>query len=60
MTIKEAMMSVYRNEIPERPVVGIYTRYLSRGEMERKARNNGLGIIAYVPLTTQIGPPWHA
>ena len=59
MSIREAMMSVYRNEMPDRPVVGIYTRYLSRGEMERKARNNGLGIIAYMPLTSQIGPPWH-
>ena len=52
-------MSVYRNMMPEKPVVGIYTRYLPRGEMERKARNSGLGIIAYVPLTSQIGPPWH-
>ena len=59
MTIREAMMSVYRNEVPEKPVVSIYKRYLSRGEMERRARNNGLGIIAYVPLTSQIGPPWH-
>ena len=59
MTIREAMMSVYRNEMPEKPVVSIYTRYLSRGEMERKARNSGLGIIGYIPLTSQIGPPWH-
>ena len=59
MKIREAMMSVYRNETPERPVVSIYSRYLSRGEMERIARNNGLGIIAYVPLISQIGPPWH-
>jgi len=59
MTIKEAMMTVYRNQMPDKPVVSIYTRYLSRGEMERKARNNGLGIIEYVPLTSQIGPPWH-
>ena len=59
MTIKESMMSVYRNQMPDQPVVSIYTRYLSRGEMERKARNSGLGIIAYIPLTSQIGPPWH-
>ena len=59
MTIREAMMSVYRNEMPDKPVVGIYKNYLSRGEMERMARNNGLGIIAYVSLTSQIGPPWH-
>ena len=59
MTIKESMMSIYRNEMPEKPVVGIYNNYLSRGEMERKARNNGLGIIAYAPLTSQMGPPWH-
>jgi len=59
MTIREAMMSVYRNEMPDKPVVSIYQRYLSRGKMERDARNNGLGIIAYMPLTTQIGPPWH-
>jgi len=59
MTLRERMMSVYRNKMPDKPAVGIYMRYLSRGEMERKARNGGLGIIAYVPLTSQIGPPWH-
>ena len=59
MTIRERMMSVYRNEMPDKPAVGIYARYLARGSMERKARNDGLGIIAYVPLSTQIGPPWH-
>jgi len=59
MTIKEAMMTVYRNQMPDKPVVSIYSHYLSRGEMERNARNNGLGIIAYVPLTSQTGPPWH-
>ena len=59
MTIREAMMSVYRNQMPEKPVVSIYKRYLSRGEMERKARNSGLGIIDYIPMTSQIGPPWH-
>lgn len=59
MTVRERMLCCYRNEPVDRPAMGIYTRYLKRGTMERLARDQGLGIIQYVALTTQIGPPWH-
>ena len=59
MTMRERMLACYRNEPVDQPALGIYTRYLKRGNMERLARNNGMGIIDYVALTTQIGPPWH-
>lgn len=59
MNLKEGMHSIYRGEIPDKPVLGIYSRYLPRGEKERFIRNNGMGLIEYVPLTTQVGPPWH-
>lgn len=59
MTLRERMLSVYRGQMPDRPAVGIYTRYLPRGGVERAARNLGLGVIAYMPLCTQMGPPWH-
>jgi hypothetical protein len=59
MTMRERMSGIYRGEMPGRPVLGIYARYLPRGSIEREARNNGLGIIDYIPLTTQAGPPWH-
>jgi len=59
MTLHERMMSVYQNKLPDKHALGIYTRYLKRGNMERNVRNEGMGIIDYVALTTQIGPPWH-
>ena len=59
MTLNERMMCVYRNQVPDKPALGIYTRYLKRGAMERAVRNAGMGIIDYIPLTTQLGPPWH-
>lgn len=59
MTIRERMRCCYRGEAVDKPALGIYTRYLKRGSMERLARDNGLGIIDYVALTSQISPPWH-
>lgn len=59
MTIRERMMAVYRGQMPDRPPLGVYVRYLPRGEVDRAVRNLGMGLIDYVPLTTQIGPPWH-
>ena len=53
------MMCCYRNQRADAHTMGIYTRYLKRGDMEREVRQQGLGIIDYVALTTQIGPPWH-
>ena len=59
MTVRERMMCCSRGESVDKPALGLYTRYLKRGNMERLARNNGLGIIDYVALTSQISPPWH-
>lgn len=59
MTIKENMLCAYKGLPQERPALGIYARYLPHGEVERQVRNLGMGIIEYVPVTTQIGPPWH-
>lgn len=59
MTIRERMMCAYRNQRADEHTMGIYTRYLKRGDMERDVRNLGMGIIDYVALTTQMGPPWH-
>lgn len=53
------MMCAYRNQQADTHTMGIYTRYLKRGDMEREVRNLGMGIIDYVALTTQMGPPWH-
>lgn len=59
MTIRERMLAVYRGEMPDRTPVGIYTRYLVRGEVEHKARAMGLGIIDYAPPVSMLAPPWH-
>ncbi|MCI8597840.1 MAG: hypothetical protein HFJ10_05285 [Lachnospiraceae bacterium] len=59
MTIRERMLSAYRGKAQDRPALGIYARYLPHGAIERQVRNLGLGIIEYVPITSQIGPPWH-
>ncbi len=59
MTIRERMLSVYNNRMPDRFPVGIYSRYLPRGSWERQLRNSGLGIIAYYPICTLMSPPWH-
>lgn len=59
MTVRERMLGCYYQQSVDKPALGIYTRYLKRGNMERLARDNGMGIIDYVALTTQISPPWH-
>lgn len=58
---RKRIAAVYRGSASPKlsPALGIYSRYLPRGEFERKARTAGMGIIEYVPLTTQLGPPWH-
>jgi hypothetical protein len=58
-TTRERMMKVYRNQVPDRPPVAIYARYLPRGASERLARNLGLGIIDYYPVLSMLAPPWH-
>jgi hypothetical protein len=59
MTIKERFMQIYRRGKPDMFGFGIYARYLPTGDVERQVRNAGLGIIKYVPLTSQMSPPWH-
>lgn len=59
MTIKERLMQIYHHEKPDTYGLGIYARYLPTGDIERQARNAKLGIIKYVPLTSQMSPPWH-
>jgi hypothetical protein len=59
MTTRERMLAAYKSEAQDRPALGIYVRYLPRGEVDRAVRDMGMGLIDYVPLTTQIGPPWH-
>jgi hypothetical protein len=57
--IHDLMLAVYRGQVSDRVPVGVYERYLPRGSMERAARGMGLGIIAYHPVVTMHGPPWH-
>lgn len=59
MTTKDRMMAVYKNGIPDRYPVSIYSRYLPRGTKERQIRDMGVGIIDYYPVTTLLAPPWH-
>ncbi|MEN8251080.1 MAG: uroporphyrinogen decarboxylase family protein [Bacteroidota bacterium] len=59
MTIKERILAVYRNQMPDRIPFGIYSRYHRSGEIERKARNSGLGILSFFPVVSLLAPPWH-
>lgn len=59
MTVREHMMKVYHNQVPDKTPAAIYTRYLPRGSGERLARNLGLGIIDYYPVVSMLAPPWH-
>ncbi|NLF09991.1 MAG: hypothetical protein GX594_18730 [Pirellulaceae bacterium] len=58
-TPRDRVLAVYRNQRPDRPPLGIYTRYLPRGEAEREIRNLGLAIIDYCPVVSMVGPAWH-
>jgi len=53
------MLEAYRGHASATPPLGIYARYLPRGERERGFRNRGLGIIDYMPPTSLLAPPWH-
>jgi len=59
VTVRERMLAVYRGQTPDRVPVGIYSRYLPRGEGERLARGLGCGIIDYYPAVSMLAPPWH-
>jgi hypothetical protein len=53
------MLDAYFGRPREVPPVGIYTRYLPRGDAERIGRDLGLGIIDYYPVVGMLAPPWH-
>lgn len=59
MTCRERMMACYRQEPVDHPACAVYTRYLPRGDAERRARNLGMGIIDYAPPVSMMSPPWH-
>ena len=59
MTIKERMLAAYSGRPYDRLPVAAYSRYVLRGSAEREARENGLGIIDYLPAVSMLPPPWH-
>lgn len=59
MTNRERLLSVYSNRLPDRIPIGMYRRYHRVGETERRARNDGLGIIDFVPPVSLLAPLWH-
>jgi hypothetical protein len=59
MSIRERILAVYKNQRPESRPVSIYKRYLKVGELERSARNSGLGILDFVPVVSLLAPAWH-
>lgn len=60
MTIRERMLAVYNNKLPDKIPVGIYTRYIPRGTMERELRNMDLGIIDNCPIVSFSAPTWYS
>jgi uroporphyrinogen-III decarboxylase len=59
VTIHDRMLAVYRKQLTDQIPIGIYTRYLPRGSVEREVRNMGLGVIEYYPVVSMVAPPWH-
>ncbi len=59
MTIRQRMMAVLHNTQPDQVPVAIYSRYQRSGDIERAARNNGLGILHFEPPVSLLAPPWH-
>ncbi len=59
MNIHDRILSVYKNQMPDKTPLSIYKRYLPSGVLERELRNNGMGIIEYIPVVTMLPPPWH-
>jgi len=57
--LRARMLEAYRGRAGSATPLGIYARYLPRGERERDARNRGLGLIEYLPPVTLLAPPWH-
>lgn len=53
------MLDAYHGRASGVTPLGIYSRYLPRGDREREFRGRGLGIVDYIPPTTLLAPPWH-
>jgi uroporphyrinogen-III decarboxylase len=59
MSIRERILEVYQNKLPDKIPTAIYSRYLRSGQNERFARNSGLGILSFTPVISLLAPPWH-
>lgn len=59
MTPRQRILSVYHGTPCYPPAVGIYSRYHRPGAAERRARERGLGLIAFHPVVSLLAPPWH-
>lgn len=59
MTMRERLLAVYRKQQPDRLPIGVYSRYLPRGTVEREVRSLGLAVIDYCPVVSMLAPPWH-
>jgi hypothetical protein len=59
MSVRERMLAVLHNRVPDQIPVSIYSRYNRSGETERAARNSGMGILHFEPPVSLMAPPWH-
>jgi hypothetical protein len=59
MNIRQRMLAVLRNQTSDRIPAAIYNRYHRVGQVEREARNNGLGVLHFEPVVSLMAPPWH-
>lgn len=58
MSIKNRILSVYRNQQPDKIPFGMYQTYHRPGTAERHSRNSGMGILEFYPVVSLLGPPW--
>ena len=53
MNPRERILALLKRESPDRIPFSHFERHLPRGEMERKARNMGMGLLCYRPCYTE-------
>lgn len=53
------MLAVYYRKSKDTVPCAAYSRYVPQGQIERKIRNQGLGLIEYYPVISLLSPPWH-
>jgi hypothetical protein len=58
MSIKNRILSVYRNQLPDKLPFAMYNTYHRPGTVERHARNSGMGILEFYPVVSLLAPPW--